>query len=48
MKFFWNLEMAYSQATFVKKKSPSKILGQQTANHVLLLFIQNFSLFLIG
>ena len=37
--------MAYSQATFVKKKSPSKILGQQTANHVLLLFIQNFLCF---
>ena len=24
MKFFWNLEMAYSQATFVKKKVPQR------------------------
>ena len=47
-EIFMELGNGLLTSYFCLKKSPSKILGQQTENHVLLLFIHNFSLFLIG
>ena len=47
-EIFMELGNGLLTSYFCLKKSASKILGQQTENHVLLLFIHNFSLFLIG